>query len=268
MRIFKDTLFYLHEYGFLNLLRKIPVKLDRSIRLAFRQAMNKYLPGKVRTGYAQLAPILIFTCPGLSPRVNLVLENGNNINAGMDRAIIFAVMAAIKWNYALRIIANPTLNINHFHGLLISTGIDFRNNAEIISCEPEVDNKEIDVCNGDIFVTTSWLTTHRVLGSINEKKVIYLVQEDERALCQDVNLKISCSEILRNEGIYFIVNSRKLYDYLLAEGFENIRARGTWIEGNLPADIAGGGKNISHEFNQVIQILDGFLIAERAYVPA
>jgi len=114
------------------------------------------------------------------------------------------------------------------------------------------------VTDSDIFVTTSWQTTRKVIGSINEKNVIYLLQYDERKLCQSIETSTQCTDIFRNNGIRFIVSSRNLYDQLLADGFANIQQQGSCYDPPAETNNTDDIKTITRRLNDVINQPVGF----------
>jgi len=258
MQIFKDTLFYLKEYGFRNLLRKIPIKLARSIRWTLSDARNKYIVEKTKAVKSQISPIKIFTCPGALPRVNLVLDQNKELNDGITTALLLGIIIAARLKFDLRIISSPEINTQDFHDLLAASGHDFEKTVEFIADDTAVANHEIEVTDSDIFVTTSWQTTRKVIGSINENNVIYLLQYDERKLCQSIETSTQCTDIFRNNGIRFIVSSRNLYDQLLADGFANIQQQGSCYDAPAETNTTDDIKTITRRLNDVIDQPVGF----------
>src|SRR6185437_11453825 len=91
-------------------------------------------------------------------------------------------------------------------------------------------HKEIDVEDGDYFVTTSWWTTYSTMQSIPNNKILYLLQEDERMFYPYGDDRLLCEETLANSEIQFIINSKLLYEHLLSGGFNNIFAKGCYFE--------------------------------------
>jgi hypothetical protein len=257
MQIVKDTLFYLKEYGLRNLLRKIPIKLARSIRWTLSDVRNKYVVGKTKAVTSQISPIKIFTYSGALPRVNLVLDQNKELIAGTTTALILGIILAARLKFDLRIISSPEINTRDFQELLAASGHNFVKNVEFIADNTAVPNHEIEVTDSDIFVTTSWQTTRKVIGSINEKNVIYLLQYDERKLCQSIETSGLCTDIFRNNGIRFIVRSQ-IYNQLLSDGFANIQKQGSCYDATVETNTTDDIKTITRRLNDVIDQPVGF----------
>jgi hypothetical protein len=94
--------------------------------------------------------------------------------------------------------------------------------------------EEIDVGEHDLFLTTSWWTTWSVKKAFGPKKIIYLLQEDERMFYPGGDEQLCCSEIIRDPDIRFVINSELLYDHFVADGLHNIEENGVWFEPSFP----------------------------------
>lgn len=231
--MFKDAFKYWKEYGFLALLKRIPVKLCELLGLCERKGTVNSpaeTENAINGGNKYLKPIRIFTSPGRKPCINLVAGPEGSTESNMDVAILFANMLADNRDYGLRIISSPETNKNHFHDLLKSSGIPFQKNVDFLSLYPQINSREIDITHDDVFLTTSWQTTHMVIESIDEGKVVYLIQGDERKLLvadDDSDMSVAT---LRNRNINFVIKSRQLYEDFISEGFDNICERGAWFD--------------------------------------
>jgi hypothetical protein len=49
--------------------------------------------------------------------------------------------------------------------------------------------------------------------------------------------RLRCEEVLRNREIRFVINTRLLYDHLIASGLENISSRAQWFEPAFPTAL-------------------------------
>jgi hypothetical protein len=89
---------------------------------------------------------------------------------------------------------------------------------------------EVDVTQGDIFLTTSWWTTKATLCGVHASKVIYLLQEDERMFYPYGDDRVSATEVMSRRDIQFLVNTKLLFDHLVLEGFDNFKTCAQWFE--------------------------------------
>ena len=76
------------------------------------------------------------------------------------------------------------------------------------------DDRSIPVGDDDIFVTTSWWTTAPIVGAIGHKRVVYLLQEDERMFYSRGYERLRCSEVIADERLHTLVNTELLFRYL------------------------------------------------------
>jgi len=161
--------------------------------------------------------------------------NKGHLYGGVGTAMILASLLASKLGATLRIVTRnePPEQANfqkviNLQGVTCKQNVDFRYLNVIDNCE------EIDVGEADIFLTTSWWTTWSVKQAVGPRKIIYLLQEDERMFYPEGDEHVCCTEIISGEKIMFVVNSKLLYDHFLAEGFDNICANGSWFEPAFP----------------------------------
>lgn len=259
----RNTVFYWRKYGLLSLIIRVCQKLSYIINSKGKQAS-----AFVYSKNGRLIPIQIFSCPEQIRRVNLVLESEISNKSGMDVAVLFAVMLANKWDYELRIISIDETNKNVYHELLKLCGVLFQKNVDFISINSDSKDKGVEISNSDLFITTSWLTTHKVIGSINEKKVIYLVMEDDGLMSQEYGDRFICMEDLRNQHLNYIISTRKLYEKFISEGFYNIRNKGVWIEPEFSINTLVNRNIMTQAWNETFGKISAFLDRVKSDVSA
>ena len=93
----------------------------------------------------------------------------------------------------------------------------------------------MDIGPQDVFLTTSWWTTRSVLDSVGAHRVIYLLQEDERMFYPLGDEHLRASELLDHPNLQIVVNSKILFDHLVADGHPHIGSSGLWFEPSFPA---------------------------------
>lgn len=189
----------------------------------------------------QCAPLRLFSVPpGACGRVSVVTDSINRgfLYGGVGTAIILAALVAEASGARLRIVARTERSqpgglqtVLETYGIRLSQDVEF-------AFAPFYDtNYEIDAFEQELFITTSWWTTAATLASVRSESIVYLLQEDERMFYPHGDEHLRCSRILANADIRFVINTRLLFDHLVASGLPNIADRGTWFEPAFPHDV-------------------------------
>ncbi|MBN3763252.1 hypothetical protein [Burkholderia sp. Ac-20365] len=194
-----------------------------------------------RARFESLAPLLTYSIPASNiRRISIVTDSvsSGSLFGGVGTALIFSALLANEMGAQLRIItrtqrAQPE-NINH---LLDLYGIKLKEEVQFKLAAFFDQKYELDVKEGDVFVTTSWWTTAATLPSVPRESIIYLLQEDERMFYPYGDDRVKCEEILSNKDIRFLINTKLLFDHLTNDGLSNIASNGAWFEPAFPAAI-------------------------------
>lgn len=194
-----------------------------------------------RKRFESLAPLLTYTIPASGVRrVSIVTDSvsSGSLFGGVGTALIFSALLANELSAQLRIVtrtqrAQPQ-NIDHILSLY---GIRLKHEVQFKFAAFFDQKYELDVKEGDLFVTTSWWTTAATLPGVPRKSIIYLLQEDERMFYAFGDERVKCEDTLRCEDIRFLINTKLLFDHLTSDGLSNIATRGTWFEPAFPATI-------------------------------
>lgn len=187
----------------------------------------------LRQRFLALQPLRVYAAPGGGPRLNLVTDsiNKGSLFGGVATAIILAALLAEREGRRLRVITRTEVphpdNLRH---VLMCNGIAYDGNVDFVHCAVEGDSPDVDIGADEVFLTTSWWTTACVLGSIPPERVIYLLQEDERMFYPLGDDHLRCSELLNNQSLRFVVNTRLLHSHLLDSGAEGVRHNSRWFE--------------------------------------
>lgn len=187
--------------------------------------------------FPAVAPLPVYSAPGPAKRLNLVTDsiNKGSLFGGVGTAMILSALIARKTGARLRIITRTQVPSEAgFAQVLECNDIRFDDNVEFVHIPVGDESAQLDVCDGDTFLTTSWWSTASVLGSISPSKVDYLLQEDERMFYPYGDEWLRCNEILSRQDIRFYVNTKLLYDHLLESGLPHLRTRGKWFEPAFP----------------------------------
>jgi hypothetical protein len=208
----------------------------------------------LRERFAVLQPIRIYSVPNLGRRITIVTDsiNQGSLFGGVGTAMIFASLLANRWDAALRIVTRQKADESNFRQVIEANGIEWNRNVEFVYTDRDPDSAEIDAGDKDFFITTSWWTTWSTMQAIAEEKIIYLLQEDERMFYPLGDDHLRCSEVLANEKIQFVVNSKLLYDHLVVSGLGNIAGNGYWFEPSFPMALFYPDDERKHDKNNFL----------------
>lgn len=189
----------------------------------------------------QIAPLSVFSIGrGLRPRILMVTDSlaPSSFFGGVGTATLFAAQLANQRGAGLGLVTlaeDPYgSNLKEFfdlHCVQPPPHVEFRR----VSLK-EAD-RPLDVGSEDLFVTTSWWSTRRILGSIAANRIIYVLQEDERMFYPAGDEQLQAQETMSEPGLRVLVNSRLLYDHMINTGCPFLRERGTWFEPAFPQRI-------------------------------
>lgn len=191
----------------------------------------------LRSRFLALQPMRLYSVPRTPLRVNMVTDsiNQGSLYGGVATAMIFSVLLARRLNARLRLVTRTEkADEANLHSILNIHGIDWRDNVDFTFADQADSTHQIDVGERDLFVTTSWWTTHCVREAVDPSRIIYLLQEDERMFYPLDDNHLRCSETLRDPELTFVINSKLLFQHLVAHGLEHITANGYSFEPAFP----------------------------------
>lgn len=195
----------------------------------------------VRGNTQACAPLRVFFIPPGEPaRVSLVTDsiNRGHLYGGVGTAIILAALVAQARGARLRLITRiERAQPEGLETVLETYGIRLAHDVELAFAPFFDESYEIDYFEQELFITTSWWTTAATLGTVRSENVVYLLQEDERMFYPLGDEHLRCARVLENRDIRFVVNSRLLYDHLVASGLTNVAERGIWFEPAFPHEV-------------------------------
>ncbi|MEI5996863.1 hypothetical protein H3V53_06500 [Paraburkholderia bengalensis] len=223
--------------------RKLATKLQASSNASGegRERGPRSVQQLYRKHFESLAPLLTYSIPASGVRrVSIVTDSvsSGSLFGGVGTALIFSALLANELDAQLRIVtrtqrAQPQ-NIDHILSLY---GIKLKHEVQFKFAAFFDQKYELDIKEGDLFVTTSWWTTAATLPSVPHESIIYLLQEDERMFYAFSDERVKCEDTLRNTNIRFLINTKLLFDHFASDGLSNIAAKGTWFEPAFPATI-------------------------------
>lgn len=252
------------ENGVSATVRLFRTKLSAAV--AGRPVLNKIRAGSLIAGVAgppgtvseivqfqfpSLQPLATYLIPKPSlPRVSLVTDSigSGSLFGGVGTALLFAALLANRMNATLRIVTRTEApSPKNVLQILSAYGIQIRHEMQF-AFAPVTDGDEdsgptsgaasgLDIGPDETFITTSWWTTAAALPSVPHASIIYLLQEDERMFYPFGEERVQCERILRNEDIRFVVNTRLLFDHLVANGMAQLERNGLWFEPAFPKSL-------------------------------
>ena len=187
--------------------------------------------------FDQLRALQVVRVPDDARRVNIVTDSVNvgSLFGGVATALILAALRANAIGAKLRIVTRTeSPDPNGVHRVLSTNGIALRVSPDLTFVPVSGSDIFLDVHNLDEFITTSWWVTYSTLRSIEPERVTYLLQEDERMFYPHGDDRLRCQETISRADIRFLINTRLLHDFLVADGLKNIAQCATWFEPAFP----------------------------------
>lgn len=159
---------------------------------------------------------------------------------GKATALILAVIFCEKYSYDLRIISqDPEANI--FYDFLKLFNLDFNSKIEFFSIDSGM---YLNVGEKDDFLCTMWSNADGVLNTPNiTGKIFYIMQEVETFFYDHGDNALRCFNTLSSDRIIPIVNSKLLYDYLIQNGYDNVKKNGIYFEPAFSKELLKPSKN-------------------------
>ncbi|MBA2384706.1 MAG: hypothetical protein H0V68_08620 [Actinobacteria bacterium] len=185
-----------------------------------------------------LRPLAVFPVPGDGLRhLTLVTESldAGSLIDGVGTSMILAVLIADRLDASLRIVTraehpDPT----SFDAVLRAHEVGWEKNLEFSYAPFGQGDSSLAYRSGEIFLATSLRAAWAASRSLDPARVVYLLQEDERALLPGGEEQRAWHELLADTRIRFVVDTRMLRDHLVADGFENLAENGTAFEPAFP----------------------------------
>lgn len=192
----------------------------------------------VSSRYPDLKPLAVVNVPA-GRRVTMITDtiSGGRVFGGVATGIILSALFAQRTGADLRIVTrHHRPDRGNLRSVLEFHGVKWDHKVEFVFCDLHDPYARLDVSDSDVFITTSWWTTHSAAQTLPSERIIYLVQEDERFFYPVGDQSIRAGEALRVPDVRYVVNSELLHDHLVAEGFTDLSHRGKWFEPAFPPD--------------------------------
>ena len=197
------------------------------------------LPQLLSKRFRELEPLRVFDVPGDAPRVSIVTDSisAGSLFGGVGTALVMSALLARHLGARLRVITlTEPPEPGNVAGVLATHRIPWTGDIEFVHVGPKR-KEEVPVGDHELFLTTSWWSTRCVLPIVDPRRLVYVLQEDERMLYAWGDDRLRCVETLSDPSIRFVINSRLLFDHLTQgpDALPNILDQGTWFEPAFPA---------------------------------
>lgn len=252
-RLLRNGLRFWRTHGTATLLRELQRRLTTPVPPGMSDALVAPPPALPSPGrgatlqdtqplvaarFHMLAPLVVFAVPAeATPRVTLVTDslNRNVFFGGVATSVILALLLARRRGARLRIATRvePPQG-THLHLLLERLGLEAPGEIEFAFAPGAVAQASLNVQPDELFLTASWWTTHAVLAVVPAARVLYLLQEDERAFYPAGEDQLRAQQVMNRPGLHLAVNSRALLQHLADGGVRQLDARAVPFEPAFP----------------------------------
>lgn len=182
-------------------------------------------------------------------RLNIVTDSikKQSLFGGVATSLILATLFSNKYKIPLRIITRETENNpDDYEKFLDFMQITKPDKVEFFSDYDRnygKNNFKLETSDKDIFLSTSWWSTEAVKSVNLRKNFFYILQEVEKFFYPNGDDQYLCENILHDQNINFIINSKLLYDYYSINNYNNIITQGIYFEPAFPKHIYFPGEN-------------------------
>jgi SAM-dependent methyltransferase len=217
-----------------------PVSLiGHSLGTASAPPLVPTIRSMIREHHIQWASLPVFSDRHAEPTLTIVTDSLDacQLFGGVGTSLVVGAIAAREMSARLRIVTRDSApdagalgEILHVHKVGFEGPVDFVH-------MPLRGDRPLPVGTRDVILTTSWWSTRAVLGSVDARQVLYLLQEDERMFYPNSDIRLLCSETISRLDLRTIVNTRLLFDHLAdgADPLPGLRERGFWFDPAFPA---------------------------------
>jgi len=217
----------------------------RLYRLESRNAQNTLLAqDDVSVGqliakrFPDIQPYPCYIVPSSRPRVSIITDSigPSSLFGGVGTALLFGTVLANRLGATLRIVTRrEPADSARYAEVIASAGLKLENAFEI-AMAPLDGAADLSVTSNEVFLTTSWWTTRATLGVSSPKRIIALVQEDERLFYAQGDDRLRCSETLDHPDIISVINTEILFRHLTTgpDMLKNIARNGIFFEPAFP----------------------------------
>jgi hypothetical protein len=171
--------------------------------------------------FGALEPLRTYEAPHHGPRVTIVTDsiNSGNLYGGVVTAIILGALLARRLDAGLRLVTRIEPPVAENIGMILRThGVSWTANVDCLYSPPGSGGRDVPMSREDLFLTTSWWTTHATRRAVPPARIVYMLGDDERMFYPTGDEYLLCAETLTDPEIFYAVNSEILFSHLQSEG--------------------------------------------------
>ncbi len=188
--------------------------------------------------WADLRPLRSYPIPSGAPRLSIVTDSvgPSSMFGGVGTSMILGALAANEMGANLRLITRTEpADASVLHEVLSANGIVLNGSFEV-AFAPLFGGDDISIAESDLFLTTSWWTTRATLSTVERRRVMYLLQEDERMFYGFGDERLRAAETMAEPDLLKVINTEILFRHLAASraALPNIAETGIWFEPAFP----------------------------------
>ncbi len=186
---------------------------------------------------AEPAALRVFPEPRTERRLTLLTDSlgKSSLFGGVVTSIVLGALLAERLGAPLRVVTRTEAPLPAAFGqALAAQGISHAGNVEFLFSGGPGLGRAMPLGPDDLMLTTSWWTTWATRRAVPSRRILYLLQEDEREFYPSGDERLRCAEILDDTGLRFIVNTALLRDHLIATGAQGVAANSIAFEPALP----------------------------------
>jgi len=163
-------------------------------------------------------------------RITIVTDaiDPSHLFGGVATSIIFASLWANATGRSLRVLTRTAQPQQAgLQRMLATMGIELEKPLELAYAPLSSDSEDlIPASESDIFLTTSWWTTQATLASVPSRRIVYLLQEDERAFYPVGSDWLRANTMMNCPEITVLVNTQGLLTHLIDTKVDNLADNG------------------------------------------
>ncbi len=192
-----------------------------------------------RQQWALLQPLRSYPIPKSTPRLSLVVDGLGPArpSGSVGVAMVLATLIANRLGANLRIIARRgSPDASALDHVLNDNRISLQGCSEI-AVAPPFGGQHVSIGEHDLFITTSWRTTRALSATVDRRRIVYLLQEDERMLHASGDERLRAAETMAEPDLLRVVVTEILFRHL-TEGpaaLSHLAENGIWFEPAFPA---------------------------------
>lgn len=258
-RLLRNGLRYWRAHGTRHLLRELQRRLSTPVPPGMGPMLMPEPAGRASHGnhelqhsaqparallqarFAALSPLQTYPSPKADkPRISVVTDslNQGSFFGGVATSLILAVQLARRRGARLRIVTrNEPVQGNNLTALFELYGLGHDLELEFAMAHVSGSPPSLDVQPDELFLTTSWWTTHATLASVPLHRVLYLLQEDERMFYPSGEEQLRCHQVLNRPGLRLVINTSLLMQHLQGSGVAGLADRAIAFEPAFPEHV-------------------------------